>query len=432
METFELGVGDLVQFVMRSGSIDTRVSGKSRMQQGSALHRKIQENDSEVKTDYKSEVFFRHSYPYRDYNFILTGRADAIYKEKGRTVIEEIKTTTEFKTDKFQEKEVHRAQLSFYGLFYMLENDLDEIDLTLHYYHIPTDESSYFKEEVKLKELIPYINSILDKWLEIGILKSEWMNLRDESIQDLPFVYGDFRKGQREMSLAVYNTIKRDARVLIEAPTGIGKTAASLFPAIKALQIKPEFQIYYLTAKTTIQQEANKALRHMREQGLKLKSVTITARDKVCFLNQEKEGTRSCNPDDCPYAKNFFEKMGGILPVCIKTQECYDREYIEKTARLYEICPYQLSLELSNWSDVVICDYNYAFDPVSQLQNFNVKRICLIDEAHNLPDRSRTMYSAELLKEDFKTLELALQEDKDDPTPKKGAKGLKRDRKSVV
>lgn len=406
-----MGIGELVQFVLRSGSIDTRGSGKSRMQQGTLIHKKIQTEQEKTKEEYKSEVAIKLNYPYKDIEFILNGRIDSLYKENNEIVIEEIKSTVEYKSSNFNFKEVHKAQLFFYGLFYLLENNLEKIHLRLHYYHIPTDESSFFDFIVTRKELEEYINQILEQWLKLGLLKSEWIELRNKSIHNLGFLYPEFRKGQRELSLAVFNTIKNKKNVLIEAPTGIGKTAGTLFPAIKSLFENSDSQIYYLTAKTTIQLEAEKTLNKMRDNGLLIKSTVITARDKICFLNKEKDKIRSCNPDDCPYAENFFEKINPVLDECLKSNNNYNRKFIEEVAREYQICPYQLSLELSNWSDVIICDYNYTFDPISQLQSFNTKRINLIDEAHNLPDRARNMYSAEIKKSDFLKLRDSLEID---------------------
>lgn len=416
MQTFELGIGDLVQFVLRSGSLDNRGSGSLRMQEGARIHRMIQEEDSENRENYQSEVYFKHTYEYKDYNFILTGRADAIYTENDKLIIEEIKTTTKLNNEEFEEEEMHRAQLCFYGLFYLIENNLDKIRLRLHYFHTLTNESTYFDKEYTLDELKSYVNSLLEAWLSIGLLRSEWIEERNETISKLDFIYDTFRKGQREMSLAVFNTIRENHNTFIEAPTGIGKTVASLFPAIKSLVNFTDYQIYYLTAKTTIQLEAKKALQKMRDNGLKVKSVTLTAKDKICFNT---DNIKSCNPDDCIYAKDYYTKLRKVLIHLFKSNDEFDREYIEKICLENELCPYQFSLELCNWVDVVICDYNYAFDPVSKFENFNNKRITLIDEAHNLPDRSREMFSSELNEISFSRLYHVLS----DKTRKEALKG---------
>ncbi len=404
LKAFELGVTDLVSFVFREGSIDTRGGGKARMQLGTKIHQEIQEKDQKRKQDYKKEVYFKFIHIHKEYAFTLTGRADAVYKKNNRPVIEEIKTTYKFKSSNFSPQRTHLAQLYFYGFFYMMENNLKEIDLSLHYYHIVSKEHSYFNETKTLEELSEYVDSVLDLWLDMGYFQSDWIRERNESIDKLSFIYDNFRPGQREISLAVFNTIKRKNKALIEAPTGIGKTLGTIFPSIKLLPNNEYKQIYYLTAKTTIQKEANKALNQLRENGLKIKSTTITARDKICFLNQKDPNTRSCNPEDCKFAQDYFTKINNILSDSLKAYSHFDRELIEKIALENEVCPYQLTLDLCNWSDIVICDYNYIFDPVSALEGYNQSRVCLIDEAHNLPDRSRNMYSAQLDIYTFKKL----------------------------
>ena len=181
LNKFEIGVTDLVSLVFREGSIDTRGGGKARQQLGAKLHRLIQEKDKKRKQDYQKEVYFKFDYPYKDYNFIITGRADAIYSVSGKPVIEEIKTTNKFKNKSFKPQTVHLAQLYFYGFFYMMENNLNSIDLCLHYYHIASEEDTYIRETKSLEELTVFINKILDSWLNIGYFKKDWNLQRNQS-----------------------------------------------------------------------------------------------------------------------------------------------------------------------------------------------------------------------------------------------------------
>lgn len=399
--TIKLSVRELVEFVMRSGSIDTHRGGRSRMREGAELHRRVQKRDKEHKENYQSEVYFKHRITRGGIDFELSGRADAVYTVDGVPVVEEIKSSTE-PFENFEEKAVHRAQLNFYGLFYINEHDLDSVTLTLHYVHTTTGESLYFPETLTRAELEAAVNAVLDLWLEWGALQADWQQTRDASIVPLAFLYDAFRPGQREISLAVFNTLRHERQTFIEAPTGTGKTAAVLFAAIKFLPDAPQKRVYYLTPKTTIQKEAQKAVDTLREQGLRLRSIVRTARDKLCPMTQAGE-TRQCNPEACPRASGYYDRVNTALKKALEETDSYTRAYIEMTAKRENLCPFEFSVDLARWCDLIICDYNYVFDPA--VQQADADRICLIDEAHNLAPRAREMYSETALPERFEGLE---------------------------
>ncbi len=395
-----LGVGELARFLFRSGSIDNRFGGTNRLRQGQLIHQKLQQEDKDKYTSYESEVPVCADLSVGEVEFELSGRIDALYDDDG-TVIEEIKTTQKRKSDDFIPSKEHLAQLYTYGLLYLKINGGEKIRLKLRYYHVFDECETIYLHEVSYETLERYVKELLRRFIDLSSDLVQWRSLRDKTAGELSFIYPKFRKGQREMALAVYNTLKREDKVLIEAPTGIGKTAGSLFPAVKILPDYPDHQIYYLTAKTTIQKEAVKTLEKLRENGLKIRSAVITAKDKVCLCDKD---LPSCNPDDCLYAKNFYDKITDVLRTSLSAYDHFDAEVIEELAVTHEMCPYHLSLELAGWSDVVICDYNYCFSPVSRLQEELKNKIVLIDEAHNLPDRSREMFSCELKEEDFRRL----------------------------
>jgi len=222
----------------------------------------------------------------------------------------------------------------------------------------------------------------------------------------LEFPYAGYRPGQRDMAVAIYKAIRDNSRLYIQSPTGVGKTIAALFPAVKALGLGHAEKIFYLTAKTPGRLVAEGALEDMRQVGLKFKSITLTAKDKICFTPPA-----NCDPEECIFARNYFTKVKIALEE-IDQFDAFTRPVIEMLARKYEICPFEFSLDLALWVDCIICDYNYAFDPRVYLRRFfdlsSEDYVFLIDEAHNLPDRARSMFSAELDKKTVLSLRRAL------------------------
>ncbi|MGI6108842.1 MAG: helicase C-terminal domain-containing protein [Eubacteriaceae bacterium] len=390
----ELSVRNLVEFVLKSGSIDKRYSGKNRLLEGAEIHREIQNRDRKIKQDYQSEVYLAGEEYLDDFCFRLNGRADAVYIEEGLTVIEEIKSTGEdLETIEF--KEVHKAQLFIYGLLWLRAHPGEQIVLELSYVHLRSRKKRSYRFEEDFKSLSEYMDDLLRHYIQWARLAQEWSVIRNQSSNNLGFVFDHFRRGQREMNLAVWNTLKRRENLLLQAPTGIGKTISALYPSVRMLG-NPYERIFYLTARTQTQREAEKAAALMREKGLRLKSVVITAKEKMCPLTPEAEMT--CDPEHCPYAGDYFDKINPILYDLLMHETEFSKEKILEIGEKHKLCPFELSLDLSLWADLIICDYNYVFDPSAALIRFEESKdnIYLIDEAHNFPDRSRDMFSAEL------------------------------------
>ena len=236
-----------------------------------------------------------------------------------------------------------------------------------------------------------------EKWARFQI---EWREERNASVKRVEFPY-DYRKGQRELVSSVYRTILRKKKLFIQAPTGVGKTMAAVFPAVKAVGEELGEKIFYLTAKTITRTVASQAFEILRKQDLKMKVITLTAKEKICFCEET-----ICNPDACPYAKGHFDRVNAAVYELLTSTDEMSREVLEEQARKWNVCPFEMALDVSQWVDAVICDYNYVFDPNAHLKRFfgdGVKGeyLFLIDEAHNLVERGRTMYSTSICKEDF-------------------------------
>jgi len=267
----------------------------------------------------------------------------------------------------------------------------------LTYYQIDTGEVREYQLTFNMLELEIFFKDLVARYLEWAETIIDWSRRRDESIQDLDFPFAAYRPGQDQMADEAYRAMHDRNQLLVEAATGIGKTIAVLYPAVKSIAASVSQKIFYLTARTTGRMAAEKALDELRVNGLRLKSATLTAKDKICFCPDS-----ACNPEECEYARGHFDRINDAVKA-IFARDAFTREQIVETARAYRVCPFEFSLELSLRADCIICDYNYVFDPRVYLRRFfqeeNGDYIFLIDEAHNLVDRSREMFSAEIFKQ---------------------------------
>jgi DNA excision repair protein ERCC-2 len=288
------------------------------------------------------------------------------------------------------------------------QENLSEIRIHLTYYHLDSQMEKTFERHFTSTELEAFFQDLITPYMVWFRKLWERKKQRDQSIQVLDFPFDNYRKGQREMAVAVYKAIRDNDRLYVQAPTGIGKTIAALFPAVKAIGLGLADKIFYLTAKTPGRFAAEETLENIRRAGLQFKSITLTAKEKICFCPPA-----NCNPEDCVFARNYFGKVKKALEE-IDRYDSFNRPLIEQIARTYEICPFEFSLDLALWMDCIICDYNYVFDPRVYLRRFfdfsTDSYVFLVDEAHNLPDRARSMYSAELNKKTVLSLRRALKE----------------------
>lgn len=394
-----ISVRNLVEFILRSGDLDSRRGSmdKEAMQKGSRLHRKIQK---QMGSNYRPEVTLKRENEYEDVIIVVEGRADGIFTENGETSIDEIKGIYG-KLELLEEPiAVHRAQAMCYGLIYAEMEQLDSIGIQMTYANLDTEEIRRFHEVIAYTDLLKWYEKLLDeyhKWISWQI---KWKQKRNASMEKLefPFLY---REGQRNMVSSVYHAISAGKQIFIQAPTGVGKTMSTIFPAVRAVGEGKGESVFYLTAKTITRTVAEEAYSILQEKGLKFKVLTITAKEKLCICEKTE-----CNPECCPYAGGHYDRINDAVYELWTTEHTYDRETLKAHADKWRVCPFEMSLDLALWVDGVICDYNYAFDPNVHLKRFfgegvSGKYIFLIDEAHNLVERGREMYSASICKEEI-------------------------------
>lgn len=425
-------VRNLVEFILRSGDIDNRkaASKADAMQEGGRIHRMIQRS---MGPNYYAEVSLKYIFPTPKFDIVVEGRADGIIfeadndisaipllgvagselTEKGvRVTIDEIKGTYRDVNRMKQEESVHLAQAKCYAYIYAMQHDLRSIRVRITYCNMDTQQLRYFHYDYEIKELVLWFNDLMQEYRKWAEFEYEWKLKRQESIQNLEFPF-EYRAGQKDLVTYVYRTIYHKKKLYIEAPTGVGKTIATVFPSIKAMGENITDRIFYLTAKTITRTVAEQTLELLRNQALFLKSVTLTAKDKICFLDEA-----DCNPVSCEFAKGHYDRVNKALYDILTNVDNLSREEILRYAVKYQVCPFELNLDISLFADMIICDYNYLFDPHAYLRRFFTEGVrenytFLIDEAHNLVERGRDMYSATLVKEDFLKLKAKVKDHDD-------------------
>jgi DNA excision repair protein ERCC-2 len=416
-----VSVRSLVEFILRSGNIDNRKAAmpENAMLEGGRIHRMIQRR---MGADYHAEVPLKYRYETENYVIIVEGRADGIIvgedslqaesifltdkdgeeppKTEYTVTVDEIKGTYKELTKLKKPIGVHLAQAKCYAYIYAKENELESIRVRMTYCNIDTEQIKYFHYDYMFSELEDWFGNVMEQYRKWAEFQFQWRKARQESIRKLQFPFA-YRDGQKNLVTYVYQTIYHKRKLFIEAPTGVGKTLSTVFPAVKAIGEEKGERIFYLTAKTITRTVAENSFHILQQQGLKFKTVTLTAKDKICFMEEAE-----CNPDACPYAKGHYDRVNDAIYDLLTNLDNFSREKVEDYARKYTVCPFEMCLDMSLFSDAVICDYNYVFDPHAYLRRFfaeNVKGeyIFLIDEAHNLVERGREMYSAVMCKEDF-------------------------------
>lgn len=423
----QISVRGLVEFILRTGNIDDRkaASPENAMQEGGRIHRMIQRR---MGADYHAEVALKYFYETENYTITVEGRADGIIfggkpqqaepflasgehgenmlaiagsmREEYSVTVDEIKGTyMEVKRMK-EPVPVHLAQAKCYAYIYARQKQLEGIKVRMTYCNMDTEELKYFHYDYTFDELEEWFGNVMEQYRKWADFQYQWRMDRQESIKRMqfPFVY---REGQKNLVTYVYQTIYHKKKLFIEAPTGVGKTISTVFPAVKAVGEGKGERIFYLTAKTITRTVADNTFQILREKGLKFKTVILTAKDKICFMEEAE-----CNPDYCPYAKGHYDRINDAMYDLLTHVDNFTRGAIEDYGKKHRVCPFELCLDMSLFSDGIICDYNYVFDPHVYLKRFFAEGskgeyIFLVDEAHNLVERGREMYSAMLCKEDF-------------------------------
>ena len=400
MTSIKISVHKIVDLVLRCGDIDSRYVDSSAMLAGSRAHRRIQKA---MGPNYQREVPLRLETELGGIPALVQGKADGVITGAGGVTIDEIKTTT-LPLDRLdRQRELHLGQGKCYAhmLLQTMPEPPAQVTVQLTYFQLDTEEIQRRQWVFGREELAEFFRDLMERcgvWLRF---ERDWKLLRDESIRETAFPFPAYRKGQRELAVAAYRAIERKNKLYAQAPTGVGKTLSALFPSVKAMGEGKAEKLFYLTAKTVTRTVAEEAVRLMAGQGLRFKSVTLRAKEKLCFQDEA-----ICNPDHCSFAKGHYDRINDAVLELLEHNDLITPAQLEDCARLHRVCPYELSLDVALWADLVVCDYNHVFDPVVYLHRFfgdndNNDYVFLIDEAHNLVDRVREMYTAALDKSDF-------------------------------
>lgn len=396
-----LSARELAEFLLRSGSIDSRHGGVMRAQEGARIHRKLQTaSKKEEGSDYQSEVYLKAERHHNGIDYQIDGRADGIFTAPdGVRTVDEIKTVEgETERDSWPE---HWAQARIYAALLCESEGLDAARVQLRYFRIDLQEEILYTEEQTAQWYEEYLRGLLEEYTPWARREDDWRQERTGSLAALTFPFDSYRPGQKEMAGEIFRTFRDKRLLLCQAPTGTGKSMSSIFPALKAMGEGYGDRVFYLTARGTTAAAAENAVGILRQKSgssLRLKNLTLTSKDKLCFLEQ-----RSCTPEDCPYANGYYDRLRSAIAQALQ-EDCFVREDIERLAKQFTLCPFEFQLDLSLWCDLIVGDYNYLFDPKVSLHRFfdsGGDYLFLVDEAHNLPDRAREMYSASLSRSDF-------------------------------
>lgn len=468
-KVLRISVRNLVEFLLRSGDLQNTRDGfadRDAMQEGSRIHRSQQKRRS---PGYEAEVSLSYEQEYETFTLIVEGRADGIYHGRGWadfsraefrekeedpsiaatklsqngdasstqapqktslarghrrkprigsreiTVIEEIKGISRDPVHLDGPSPVHLAQAKCYAFLYTLRHpeffpssrggsSSPVLYVCMSYVHLETEKRRQFLFAYTQKELSAWFQDLLTQYYKWADFQVRWEEERNDSIHGLEFPY-EYRPGQRGLAVDIYRTILRRKELFVQAPTGIGKTMSAVFPAVHALGEHLANKIFYLTAKTITRTVAEESFSLLTERGLRFKALTLTAKEKICILDEP-----DCNPESCPRAKGHFDRVNNALFEMLTSGMKYDRAAIEEQAAKWSVCPHEFQLDLALFADAIICDYNYAFDPNARLKRFfgegsrKGEYLFLIDEAHNLVERGREMFSADLFLSSFRNI----------------------------
>lgn len=426
LQQVRISVRSLVEFLLRSGDIDNRNSRGMQlnaMQEGTRIHKKLQRA---MGSSYNAEVPLRLDVTTERYVLTIEGRADGIFTKEDIPCIDEIKGIYQDVNTMEAPIPVHLAQAKCYAYIYSVQHVLDEIGVQMTYCDLDTEEVNRFYERYVFAELEDWFDGLMREYRKWADFQYEWRQIRTDSIKELEFPFA-YRPGQKELATDVYRTILRRKNLFIQAPTGTGKTISVLFPAMRAVGEGQGEKIFYLTAKSVTATVAMETLAVFRAHGCRSKVVQITAKEKLCMCEKP-----DCNPVACPYAKGHFDRVNDAVFDLLQREDCFSRDVVLEQAEKYMVCPFELCLDVSSWSDVIVGDYNYVFDPTVYLKRFfgegnKGDYLFLVDEAHNLVERGRQMYSERIVKEDVLVVKRLLK-----PHSKKVERALERVNKILL
>ncbi len=394
MTEHTIAVRELAEFVHRSGDIDYRFTPSPTAIEGIEGHNELYRRRPET---YASEYALEKLFHLGPIDLRVRGRADGY--DPVEAYVEEIKTTRVSPQDiPSAVTDLHSAQARLYGGL-LCEQDLalSQLDIQVCYFNIDSGDEYPQRQCHDRQQLLEFLYTAVSeyaRWLEL--IDAE-QSLRDRSIANLAFPHSDYRPGQREMAENVYKCISQRGQLLLQAPTGIGKTAAVIYPAIKALAAGKHDAFAFVTAKIVGARAAEDSLELLQGQGLHLHRLTVTAKERVCF-----SPGKACHGDDCPFARGYYDRLPAARREAVESHTALTRQTVEQLSRKYEICPYQLATDLLPWMDACIADihhfYSFYAGIAARMEQRDKPWSVLVDEAHNLPDRARSMFSASLSK----------------------------------
>lgn len=406
-DTIEMTVSELASIACPEGHIDSRGLGRlgSKEMAGTSIHKKIQKS---VGEQYHCGIKFKNTSKIDDIYFYVTGSPDGIICDEGEFTIDEIKAISNFGLSD-DGSGFHAARLYIFAYFFCVSKGFDSVNTRMTYYNTDDGEIRYAERSVNIEELREYYTQLLSAaYAKADFLRERHISRR-ASARGAKFPYDNLRESQDDMIRECYYDIKQGSRLFCQAPTGIGKTISVIYPSVRAFGDNSVDKIFYLTSKTSIKREAYNAAIKIREGGGEIYTISLSAKEYMCLCDaKDKVQGRlklSCRPDVCKYARDYYKKRDAVILTMLQNHREFNRDIIMKYAKEYEVCPYELSLDLSEYCDLIICDYNYVFSPLVYLRRYfddvRERYVFLVDEAHNLPKRARDMYSSRLQMSDF-------------------------------
>ncbi len=393
---YVVAVRALCEFTAKEGDLDLRFTPAPSAQEGIAGHGVV---TSRRGPAYQSELSLSGSYQH----LTVRGRADGFDAESN--LLEEIKTFRgDLDLQPANHRVLHWAQARVYGWLLCQSRGLAQLRIALVYFDVGTQQETSFIELHSALELQRHFEGLCNRFLQWSAQEMAHRSARDAALTSLRFPHADFRPGQRELAEAVYRAAAHGRCLMAQASTGIGKTIGTLFPLLKACAGRQIDKLFFLAAKTPGRGLALEALRIIKPAAseLPLRVIELVARDKAC-----EHPDKACHGASCPLAKGFYDRLPAARSAALELG-FLDKESLRRAALSHQVCPYYLSQELVRWGDVIVGDYNYYFDLNALLHGLtqaNQWRVgVLVDEAHNLIERGRKMYSAELSQPAFKAV----------------------------
>ncbi|USS85731.1 ATP-dependent DNA helicase [Fructilactobacillus myrtifloralis] len=420
----KVGVRELVGFILRSGDLNSALSSFNTPQAGTRIHQRLQRKRSQ---SYQAEYALQTEVECAGEPLLIHGRADGAILHETSAELEEIKSSdVEFNQLPANQLTLYWGQVKLYAALLMREQpQLTQVTMKLTYVQTPDEIITQTEQTIERDAALDFLTSIVQEYAEWRKLQQQLASERLQSAQTLTFPFPAYRAGQRELAAAVYKSAVRGKQLLAEAPTGTGKTISTLFPAIKAFATTPLERIFYLTAKQSTRRVAEAALDQLRQHGLRVKSITLTAKEQIQFPEEQ-----TLTPEENPYFLGYYDRLKPALKAILTEQRHLTPDLIQTYARKYILDPFEFSLDVSLFCDVIIGDYNYLFDPVVRLQRFfaatNDRQFFLVDEAHNLVDRAREMYSTSLSAVDLENTLALIPENKPNHAVRLKFKNLRR------